>query len=147
MTQFIRRSFSISSEIKRCIPWEIEGRAAGRPAAREKKIQEKLMILILSHGITSLFPQTNEACGKPLAGTAESISSAFQKSQCHKEATFGTVLCHIATNYLLYGSRLRHGQEDLQKTIRRSYGGFGRECGHMGSIYECHSQSSSSCRK
>ena len=32
--------------------------------------------------------QTNEACGKPLAGeTAESISSAFQKSQNNKEAT------------------------------------------------------------
>ena len=32
--------------------------------------------------------QTNEGCGKPLAGeTAESISSAFQKSQNKKEAT------------------------------------------------------------
>ena len=32
--------------------------------------------------------RTNEACGKPLAGeTAESISSAFQKSQNNKEAT------------------------------------------------------------
>ena len=32
--------------------------------------------------------QTNEGCGKPLAGeTAESISSAFQKSQNNKEAT------------------------------------------------------------
>ena len=32
--------------------------------------------------------QTDEACGKPLAGeTAESISSAFQKSQNSKEAT------------------------------------------------------------
>ena len=32
--------------------------------------------------------QTNEACGKPLAGeTAESIFSAFQKSRNHKEAT------------------------------------------------------------
>ena len=32
--------------------------------------------------------QTNEACGKPLAGeTAKSISSAFQKSQNNKEAT------------------------------------------------------------
>ena len=32
--------------------------------------------------------QANEACGKPLAGeTAESISSAFQKSQNNKEAT------------------------------------------------------------
>ena len=32
--------------------------------------------------------QTNEACGKQLAGeTAESISSAFQKSQDYKEAT------------------------------------------------------------
>ena len=32
--------------------------------------------------------QTNEGCGKPLAGeTAKSISSAFQKSQNNKEAT------------------------------------------------------------
>ena len=32
--------------------------------------------------------QTDEDCGKPLAGeTAESISSAFQKSQNNKEAT------------------------------------------------------------
>ena len=32
--------------------------------------------------------QTNETCGKPLAGeTAESISSAFQKTQNNKEAT------------------------------------------------------------
>ena len=35
-----------------------------------------------------LVAQTNEACGKTLAGeTAESISSAFQKSQNNKEAT------------------------------------------------------------
>ena len=75
--------------------------------------------------------QTNEACGEPPAGeTAESIYSAFQKSQNNEEATL--VLCHIATNNLFYGSRLRHGQEDLRKTTRRSYGGFGRECGHMG---------------
>ena len=34
--------------------------------------------------------QTNEACGKPLAQeAAESISSAFQKSQNNKEATLG----------------------------------------------------------
>ena len=32
--------------------------------------------------------QSNEACGKPLAGeTAEYVSSAFQKSQNNKEAT------------------------------------------------------------
>ena len=35
-----------------------------------------------------LVARTNEACGKALAGeTAESISSAFQKSQSNKEAT------------------------------------------------------------
>ena len=34
-------------------------------------------------------PQTDEACGEPLAGeTAESISEAFQKSQNDKEATY-----------------------------------------------------------
>ena len=73
----------------------------------------------------------------------------FTVSETSKQqrSDIGTLLCHIATNNLLHGSRPRHGQEDLRKTIRRSYGGFGRECGHMGNIHECHSQSSSSFRK
>ena len=71
--------------------------------------------------------QTSEACGEPLAGeTAESTFQRFRK---------------VKQNNLLYGSRLRHGQEDLRKTISRSYGRFGRECAHMGNIHECQSQS------
>ena len=53
-----------------------------------------------------LVPQKKEACGKPFAGeTAESISS-FQKSQKNKDATMDHYLCPVATNDLLYGSRL-----------------------------------------
>ena len=37
------------------------------------KFQKKLMILNLSLGITSLFAQTNEACGKRLAGEKAEI--------------------------------------------------------------------------
>ena len=48
-----------------------------------------------------LVAQTDEACGKPLAGgAAESFSSAFQKSQNNKEAT-----SHIVTNNLIYGRK------------------------------------------
>ena len=36
-SKFIRRSFNVSSEIQGCIPWRVEGEAAGRPAARERR--------------------------------------------------------------------------------------------------------------
>ena len=68
---------------------------------RKKKIQEKLMILNLSHGITSLLLKNIEACGKPFAGgTAEFVSSEFQKSQSNKEATLEHffVVCHTISN-------------------------------------------------
>ena len=35
-SKFIRRSFRVSSEIKGCIPWRVEGRAAGEPDAWER---------------------------------------------------------------------------------------------------------------
>ena len=55
---------------------------------RDKEIQEKRMILNLSHGIFKRAPQNNEACGKPLAGgSAEFVPSEFQKSQSNKGTT------------------------------------------------------------
>ena len=55
---------------------------------RKNKFQNNLMILNLSLGITSLVLKLTKLVGKPFAGeTAESISSAFQKSQSNKEAT------------------------------------------------------------
>ena len=56
---------------------------------RDKEIQEKRMILNLSHGFFKPAPQNNEACGKPLAGgSAEFVPSEFQKSQSNKGATW-----------------------------------------------------------
>ena len=53
---FIRRSFNVSSEIKGCINFGglKEKQQGDLPHEREKEIQEKLMILNLSHGIISL---------------------------------------------------------------------------------------------
>ena len=63
------------------------------------------MILNLSRGITSLLLKLTKLVGNHFAGqTAESISSAFLKSQDKKEATTLS-LCHIVTNNLLYESR------------------------------------------
>ena len=59
--------------------------------------------------------QIEKACGKALAGETAEASSAFKKSQKNKDATMD----HF---FAIYGSRLRHGHEDLRKTIRRSYG-------------------------
>ena len=36
-TKLTQRSFSVSSEMKGCILWRVEGRVAGRPAARERR--------------------------------------------------------------------------------------------------------------
>ena len=79
----IRRSFSVSSEIEGCIPWRVEGRAAGKEHISEETDDSESEPWYHKPVV-----QTNEACGKPRAGeTAESISPAFQKSQNNKEAT------------------------------------------------------------
>ena len=54
---------------------------------------------------------------------------------------------NIAGHIALHGSRLLHGQEDLWKTTRRSYGRFECDFGYLGNVPEYHSSSSSSSRK
>ena len=54
---------------------------------------------------------------------------------------------HIAGHVALHGSRLLHGQEDLWKTTRRSYGRFECEFGCLVNVHEYHSSTSSSYRK
>ena len=68
---------------------------------RDKEIQEKRMILNLSHSILS---QLLKICGKPLArGSAHFVFSAFQKSQSNKGTTMEHFLSfHIPTSRPLH---------------------------------------------
>ena len=65
-----------------------------------------------------LVAQTNEACGKPLAGeTAESISSAFQKSQNNKEATISHTEAVYDMVRKINGRTSDDPMEDLDVTV------------------------------
>ena len=81
---------------------------------REKKIQEKLTILNLNHGIISLLLKKNEACGKPHAGETAESSTAFQKSQKNKEATVGHFIA-ISPQTISY-------TEAVYDIVRKTYG-------------------------
>ena len=60
--------------------------------------------------------QTNEACGEPLAGkTAESFSGSEKSKQSGSD--IGTLLCHVATNNLLYGRPSDDPMEDLHVNV------------------------------
>ena len=99
---------------------------------RKKKIQKKLIILNLSRGITSLFFKLMKTVGNHLKEKQQNPSlQRLRKFKTIKKRHWNTSLPY------------RHEQS----LIRRSYGGFGRDCGHVGSIHECLSQSSSSSRK
>ena len=53
-------------------------------------------------------PQSNEACGKPLAGgSAEFVSSEFQKSQSNKRATMEHFLVNVAVWGIFMSATLR----------------------------------------
>ena len=79
--------------------------------------------------------QNNAACGKPLAGeTAESISSAFQRSRNNKEATLEHFFA-MSPQTISYTETV-YDMVRKRKTIRRSYGGFGRGGGHMGNTHD-----------
>ena len=59
-------------------------------------------------------PQNNEACGKPLAGgSAEFVSSEFQKSQCNKGATRKHFLA-ISPDHVPY-------MNDVYNMVRKVY--------------------------
>ena len=65
-----------------------------------------------------LAPQNNEACGKPLArGTAESVSSEFQKSQSKKGATLEHFFAISPHHSLLYGRPSYDPMEDLDVNV------------------------------
>ena len=83
---FIRRSFSASRERpKDAYLGGLKDELQENLTQRKNKFQRNLM---MSPGITSLFLKNKEACWKPHAGeTAESISSAFPKSQKNQDAT------------------------------------------------------------
>ena len=105
------------------------------------------MILNLSLGVSSLLLKIKKLVGNHLQEKQQNPSlQLFRKVKTIKKRHWNTSYQYRHT-HPFFGGRLRHGQEDLRKTIRRSYGGFGRECGHMGRIHEFHSQSSNSSRK
>ena len=90
--------------------------------------------------------QTHEACGKPLAGvTAESISSAFQKSQNNKEATL--------EHFFAISPQTISFTEAVYDMVRKIYGRPSDDPMEDLDVkvavwgHECHSQSCSSSRK
>ena len=81
---------------------------------REKKILEKLIILNLSHGIAGFLLKNDEACGKPLArGSAEFVSSEFQKNQSNKGATMEHLRA-ISPHHVPY-------MNDVYDMVRKAY--------------------------
>ena len=73
--------------LKDAYPWRVEEQQ-GNLTHEKEQISEETDDSEYDPWYYKPVAQTNKACGKPLAGeTAESISSAFQKSQNNKEAT------------------------------------------------------------
>ena len=120
----------------------MEGRAAGRPDAWERRNWWFwIWATVLQAYCSNYWSVWETTCKR----NSRIHLSNVQKSQSNKEATLDNFLA--TSPHTIPLCRLRHDLEDLRKTIRRTYEGFGRECGHIGSIHECHSQSSNSSRK
>ena len=103
--------------------------------------------------------EDSEDSDNPAAGTCCPNSKAWGQPPCTRSQFFSwpgkskecgsdvgplppNIAGHIA---LLEG--LLHGQENLWKTTRRSYGRFECEIGYLANVHEYHSSSSSSSRK
>ena len=123
------------------------GRAAGRPVASRRR---RFIRLRQSCG-WNLVLQRRICCPKQLS---------FGETPLHTEPVLqltrkvkrirkrqGSLPPHIFGHIALHGSRLLHGQEDLWKTTRRSYGRLECEFAYLGNAHEYHSSSSSSSRK
>ena len=92
-----------------------------------------------------LLAQNNKACVKPLAHGAS--SSVDQEESKEHGSDMGPLLPNIAGHIELHGSSLLHGQADLWKTTRQSYGRFECEFGYLVNAHEYHSSRNSSSRK
>ena len=144
--KLIRRSVDFSSATKGCILWRVDGKAAVRPVASWRRRFEDSNN---SEAKTwcykgESFAQNHTAWVQPFAHGVS--SSVDQDSRKGAGATWDHYL-HISPNIALYGSRLLHGQENLWKTIWRSYGRFECEFCYSENVHGCHSSSSSSSRK
>ena len=92
-----------------------------------------------------LVAQNNKAWGKPLA---HGVSSSVDQEESKEHGSdMGPLPPNIAGHIALQGSSLLHGQPDLWKTTRRSYGRFVCEFGYLVIVHEYHSSSNSSSRK
>ena len=77
--------------------------------------------------------QNNEACGKPFAGgSAEFVSSEFQKSQSNEGATMKHYLAISPDHVPCMNDVYDMVRKSLRKTSRRSFERFGCEYGYMG---------------
>ena len=136
--ELIRRSVDVSSATQGCIPWWVDGRAAGRPVASRRRKFRKLREswswnLVLQRGICC--PKQ-----KPLAHGAS--SSVHQESQKNTEGTWD--------HYLHISQDTSHYMEAVFSMVRKIYGKRPDDpmvFGCLVNVHEYHSSSSSSSRK
>ena len=123
------RSVDFSSATKRCIPWQVDGNAAGRPVALRRRRFRRLQQswgwdLVLRRG--TCCPE-KQSFGE-LPCTRSQFFSWPGKSKKYG-SDVGPTSPHITRHIALYGRRPLHGQEDLWKTTCRSCGRFDCELG------------------
>ena len=84
MQQVFRRTFSVSREIKGCIPWRVERRALTQ---KKEHVSKESDDSEFQSWYYKPVPQNQEACGRSLAGETAESSSTLQKSHKNKDAT------------------------------------------------------------